>query len=286
MARVTIGLPTYNGEDTIEQSIRSVLDQTYRDLELIVADNASTDRTVEIVRSFMATDDRVQLLPSDENHGAAWNYNRVFDAATGELFRWHADDDWFEPTLIERLVDVLDATPDAVLAHSTTRFVDDDGATVSVYDDDLGATGSSSRTRLTRVVRRLTYCNPVFGLIRRDVLARTAKIGTFPASDVTLLYELALCGEFAIVAEPLYVRRPGNSIKSNPTRQAIANWFGPSATGRRFPSLQLLKASLAAIWRVEPTLGSRLTTTAAFLVVWPRERLRRLRRRRRRANAS
>ncbi len=206
----------------------------------------------------------------------------MFAAATAEYFRWHADDDWFEPTLIDRLVDALDEHPVAVLAHSTTRFVDDAGETDSVYRDDLGATGPSARRRLLTVVRRLTYCNPVFGLIRRDVLAETALIGTFPASDVTLLYELALRGEFAVVDEPLYNRRPGNSIKSNPTKQSLAEWFGPSAHGARFPSLALLRASLAAIWRTPLPWTERLAITVAFAGVWPVERLRRLRRRARR----
>lgn len=282
MARVSIGLPVYNGERFLEQSIRSVLDQTFTDLELIVADNASTDRTVEIVEEFIRADPRVSLLRSDENRGAAWNYNRVFDAASGEFFRWHAHDDYFEPDLIERLVAELDADPGAVLAHSWTRFVDDDGVELREFEDDLGATSADPRERLMSVVRRLTFCNAVFGVVRRDELARTARIASFPASDVTLLYELALRGRFAVVPEALFVRRPGNSIKSNPTTKAVAEWFSTSAKGRRFPSLHLWWASIRAIWRVGGPMRDRLATTATFVAVWPRERWKRLRRRSRR----
>ncbi|MFK8025111.1 MAG: glycosyltransferase family 2 protein [Ilumatobacter sp.] len=282
MPRVSIGLPVYNGEEYLEQSIQSVLAQTYADLELIVADNASTDSTIEIVERFAADDDRVVILRSDENHGAAWNYNRVFDAATGEFFRWHAHDDWFEPKLIERLVDELDREPDAVLAHSTTQFVDDDGTAQRVFSDDLGATSDDPAERVGSVVRRLTYCNAVFGLIRREELANTALIASFPGSDASLLYELAARGRFAVIDEPLFVRRPGNSIKSNPTNRAVAEWFAPSAKGRRFPSLHLFRAGLAGIWRADESLPTRIRTAATFARVFPVEQARRIRRRSRR----
>ena len=284
--RVTIGLPVFNGERFLEQSIRSVLDQTYRDFELVVADNASTDRTVEIVERFAASDSRVTLLRSAENRGAAWNYNRVLAHAGGELFRWHAHDDWFEPELIERLVAALDSHPDAVLAHSWTRFVDDSGDTTREFHDDLGVTADRSRDRLSSTIRNLTFCNAVFGLVRRDVLDRTARIASFPGSDVPLLYELAIRGKFVVVPELLYVRRPGSSIKANPSNRLVAQWFDPRAKGRRFPGARQGWATVRAIWRADGGIGDRIATTLVFAAVWPVTYLRKARRRGRRAASA
>lgn len=285
MPRVSIGLPVYNGERFIEQSVRSVLDQTFRDLELIVSDNASTDGTLAILDRLAADDPRVRVVRNEQNRGAAWNYNRVFELASGELFRWHAHDDWFEPTLIERLVDVLDADREAVLAHSWTRFIDDDGETQREFHDDLGVVAARAGDRLRSVIDRLTFCNAVFGLARRDVLAETALIGAFPGSDVTLLYELALRGRFAVVPELLFVRRPGASIKANPTKRMVAQWFDPAAKRRRATGLQHLRATLVAIRRLDLGVGERLHATTVFLRVWPLEYARRERRRARRARA-
>lgn len=285
--RVSIGLPVYNGGELLERSIRSVLDQTYTDLELVVSDNCSTDDTVAIAESFAAEDPRVVVLGNSENQGAAWNYNHVFARSRGELFRWHAHDDWFEPDLIAKLVDALDADPGAVLAHSWTRFVDEDGATTREFHDDLAATAERPRDRLAAVVDNLTFCNAVFGLIRRDVLAETALIEPFPGSDVSLLYELAIRGRFAVVPELLYVRRPGNSIKSNPSVRQIAEWFGPRARGARLPGAHLWWATMKAIWRADVAVGERLATTAAFHRHWPLDYARKTRRRaRRRAGAT
>ena len=282
MSRVAIGLPVYNGQRYIEQSLRSILDQTFDDLEVVVADNASTDGTLEIVERLASADDRVRILRSDANRGAAWNYNRALDATDAPYFRWHAHDDWLEPEVIDRLVEALDADDGVVLAHSWTRFVDDDGQPLRVFEDDLGVVSHEPAERLKSVVRRLTYCNAVFGLVRRDVLERTARIAPFPGSDVSLLNELAIRGRFAVVPEPLYVRRPGASVRANPTTKQIAEWFAPGSRARRFPGLHQAAATLGAIRRAEYDRGERMRLAASFLWVWPRSYGGRLKRRARR----
>jgi glycosyltransferase involved in cell wall biosynthesis len=286
MPRVSIGLPVYNGERYIAESVRSVLEQSFDDFELIVSDNASTDATVDIVERVADGDPRVTIVRNEVNRGAAWNYNHVFDLASGELFRWHAHDDLLAPGLIERLVRELDADDAAVLAHSWTRFIDADGDPLEVFRDDLHVTSLHPADRLREVVRRLTFCNAVFGLVRSDVLARTARIGEFPGSDVPLLYELAVLGRFAVVPEELFLRRPGNSLKANRSNRAIAAWFGPSARGARLPSFWLWLGSVRAIARSPYPVVERIWIALVFHRYWPIEYLRRLRRRARRRSAS
>lgn len=279
---VTIGLPVYNGERFIAQSVRSVLDQDFHNLELVISDNGSTDRSMSIVEEIVSGDPRVVILRNHENQGAAWNYNNTLDHARGKYFRWHADDDWFDPLLITKLVDALETQPQAVLAHSWTRFVNDDGETTREFEDNLGADSARPHQRLGSVVRRLTFCNPVFGLIRTDVLKSTARIASFPGSDATLLYELAIRGRFAVVPELLYNRRPGNSIKSNPSVQAVAEWFAPAGTGGRFPAWYHLNAAVKAIQSAPITTGDRVRCMATFARHWPVEYAKKLRRRSRR----
>ncbi|HLR96223.1 MAG TPA: glycosyltransferase, partial [Jiangellaceae bacterium] len=75
--RVTIGLPVFNGERYLEAAIDSILAQDFQDFELLLADNASTDATLEICERAAARDPRVTVHRSEANRGAAWNYNRV-----------------------------------------------------------------------------------------------------------------------------------------------------------------------------------------------------------------
>lgn len=280
--RVSVGLPVYNGERFIEQSVRSLLTQTFTDFELIISDNASTDSTIEIVERVCAGDPRVRIVCNPENRGAAWNYNRVFELSTGEYFRWHAHDDWCEPDHLARLVAALDSAPGASLAHTETRFVDDDNTTLWLFDDDLRVDSARPSDRLASIVQRLTYCNAVFGLMPRSVLERTALIAPFPRSDVSLLYELAYLGQFVVVPGHLFVARPGRSTQANPTNQMLSQWFSPSGRGARVPAFWLWWASVTAIWRADYSWMERCRATVVFHRFWPVEYARQARRRRRR----
>src|SRR6201994_4570871 len=79
---VSVGLFVYNGERFLEQSLRSILNQTFTDFELIISDNASTDRTAEIVKAYAKRDHRIRYYRSEKNMGAGWNARRVYELAT------------------------------------------------------------------------------------------------------------------------------------------------------------------------------------------------------------
>src|SRR5580704_17148522 len=97
--RVSLALPVYNGEEFLHQAIDSLLQQTFDDFELIVSDNASTDRTAEICAEYVARDSRIRYYRNSENIGVVRNYNRSFQLAQGEYFRWNAADDVSAPEL-------------------------------------------------------------------------------------------------------------------------------------------------------------------------------------------
>ncbi len=84
-ALIGVGLPVYNGEEFLATAIDSVLAQTFPDFEVLISDNASTDRTEEICREYVARDSRVKYFRAPENRGIVWNYNEVFRALLAEI---------------------------------------------------------------------------------------------------------------------------------------------------------------------------------------------------------
>ncbi|HKJ45099.1 MAG TPA: glycosyltransferase family 2 protein, partial [Balneolales bacterium] len=110
--RVSIGMPVYNGENYIERAISSILAQTYKDFELIISDNASTDKTQEICKMFVGRDNRVRYHRNSKNIGAARNYNIVFRLSRGKYFKWAAHDDELAPAFLEDAVNVLEKNKD------------------------------------------------------------------------------------------------------------------------------------------------------------------------------
>lgn len=128
---VSIVLPTYNGSRFIRQSVDSVLGQTYRNLQLIVVDDRSSDDTAGIVDGYAAADDRVTVIHNSRNLKLPRSLNAGFAAATGEYLTWTSDDNWYEPTAIERMAEYLDGHPDVGMAVADFRKLQDDEVLVS-----------------------------------------------------------------------------------------------------------------------------------------------------------
>src|SRR5215467_3755986 len=98
--RVSLAIPVYNGGRFIAETIRSILNQDYENFELIITDNASTDRTEEICREFSASDRRIKYIRNDHNLGAGPNFNRGFELSSGYYFKWCACDDLLSPNFV------------------------------------------------------------------------------------------------------------------------------------------------------------------------------------------
>jgi glycosyltransferase involved in cell wall biosynthesis len=246
MAAVSVGLPVYNGERYLEVAIRSVLAQSWTELELVICDNGSTDRTEAICRRFVAQDPRVRYHRNARNIGAAGNFCLTFELASGAYFRWLSVDDYIGPTWIEKCLALLEAHEDAVLACTKTVFVDEHGAELRPYDEVQALEQPRACDRFRAVLDQDSWCNAVYGLTRRETLARTALVGAFPASDKALLAELAMHGRFLEVSEPLFFRRihPGAysyGISSERDRE----FYTPKSSNRSAPMIRAWRHRIA-----------------------------------------
>ena len=235
MPRVSIGMPVYNGEEFIAEAIESLLKQSFTDFELLIADNASTDRTPEICREFAARDSRIRWMPSPENRGAAWNFNRLFFESKGQYFKWSAADDICAPTLIQKCVDVLDNNPDVVLCHCHTSKINAKSEKIGQYDLDnsLDLANPVVHKRFRAQILPRHSCVHVFGLVRREILARTPLIGPYVSSDRVLLGELSLYGPHQVIPEYLFARRHHEKTSIHlDERTERAEWFDTKKKGK------------------------------------------------------
>jgi len=233
---VGIGLPTLNGERFIAEALESLLAQDHRELEIVVADNASTDRTPEIVREFARRDSRIRHERVEALLSAPANFNRVFASTRGPYFMWAADDDLWDPSYVRRCVAALEADPAAVMASTGVRFIDPTGQPIEAdhrqYDNpDLSSRSVVRRVR-TLIRRRGWY--QVYGLSRRDALSRTRLFQDAYGADVVLVTELAMLGPIVLVPEPLfsYRRQPGQTEAARAARQGGIEDEGSVLTAR------------------------------------------------------
>jgi glycosyltransferase involved in cell wall biosynthesis len=260
---VSVGIPVYNGERYLEVAIRSVLSQTWDDLELVICDNCSTDRTSEICRNYAAQDSRVRYLRNETNLGAAGNFRRVFHESRAPVYRWLCSDDYIGPSSIEKCLRLLQTRPDAAIVCSRAVFVDEHGQTIKPYDAVQAITHDDANQRFRAAFDCDPWCNSAYGLIRRSTLLRTALHQPFPASDKALIIELAIHGKIFEVDEPLFYRRihPG-AYSYAVSSERDRSFYTPTALGRVTPMRRAwpnTRAYLGAITRSSAGAGQKLS---------------------------
>jgi len=241
--RLSIGIPVFNGEKYLNETLDSLLAQTYIDFEIIISDNASFDNTPEICKNYALRDNRIRYFRNSINKGAAYNYNRVFNLAKGQYFKWAAHDDLYSPEFLEKCIEVLDKDKSIVLCYSRAKKIDE-------YGRIIGSYSLIPNFSLPKPSRRFFEClctphayYPIFGVIRRKILKKTNLIGKYPSSDTVLLAKLILLGKFYEIPEYLFFKRdyPENSWRTYSSCYARQEWFDPSRVNKIiFPHWRLL----------------------------------------------
>ncbi len=277
--RLSIGLPVYNGENFLAESIEALLGQSYDDFELIISDNASTDGTADICHRYARQDSRIRYVRQQSNIGLCPNHNFLVAQARGDLFKWASHDDLYARDLLKRCVDVLDEYPHVVLAHSWTAMVDESGTVTKAVEYSL-ATAAVRAPERFRSMLFDSGGDDDLGVMRTEVLRRTALKGSYHHSDRTLITEVALYGPFYHVPDWLYFRRdhPDRASRAWPTVRSWCVTMDPRRANRlRHPTVRLLAeyvwAYVTAIHRA-PLSSADRNECYRYLAQWMVSRVR------------
>jgi glycosyltransferase involved in cell wall biosynthesis len=238
---VTVGLPVYNGEQFLSRAIESVLAQTLTDLELVIADNASTDQTQSICQRYAREDSRVRYLRNSSNLGATANFNKLVYAARGSLFKWLASDDYLDPRFLQECVAAMNADQTCITVAPQIHLVGDDGhifqtigsRTRREWPTDAVARHNIMVHALQEEDDGQLQIRYTYGLHRIERLRRTRLMGPYIASDNVLATELALFGQLKDLDAPLSYFRLGNTgvYWQNHDFKAIQRIINPRHTG-------------------------------------------------------
>ena len=271
--KVSIGMPVYNAEAFLAETLDSILSQTFGDLELVISDNASTDSTPEICRAYARKDPRIRYEPNGTNIGIIANFNRAFRLSGADYFKWHAHDDLLDPEYLERCVELLENDPTTILVGTRVGLIEEDGSPVP-FDAGKGifvtsdgeeiqpptATDSlASSNRLQRFKSVLfdvtgpVHSEFVLGVFRSDALAQTPLIEGYIGAEKVLLARLSLEGRFREVPTELFFRRyhPGHAGRVGKDRWRglirMARKYGPERRVILFPLARQVRGYFRAI---------------------------------------
>jgi len=192
---VSVGMPVYNGAEYIEEAVRSLLNQSLRDIEIIISDNASTDGTVDICKRLAKEDSRIRLICQTENRGVLENFADVLDQATSRFFMWAAADDVWSPEWLAVLVSA--ARKKRCIAFGLVETINESGRKIPQISDNRPVQFAGNI-----VLRRLRYFlspallgkqNSYYGLYPRDAITSRMLYDladTAQALDVFFMYEV------------------------------------------------------------------------------------------------
>jgi glycosyltransferase involved in cell wall biosynthesis len=171
--RVSIVIPAYNNVQYIAQTLDSVLNQTFDDFEVVIADHSSIDGTSDVIESY-AQDPRLRILsPTPQGGGAQANWNRVSAEARGTYLKLVCGDDLISPTSLEEQVAAFEANPTAVLVASQRDLVDSSG-NIFVRNRGLqgisGLVSGAKAVRATVVAGSNIFGEPACVMFKRELL--------------------------------------------------------------------------------------------------------------------
>lgn len=211
---VSIGMCVYNEDKYIAKSIESILQQDYKNLELIITDNCSQDSTQEIYLQYAKKDHRVRYYRYRCNIGVLRTFNFTFELTKGNYFMLAGGHDLWDKSFISRCVEILNSDDNVVLCYTFGSMIDtEDRYITSLSGVDTRNLTIEERMQLTLEQKtNLAIC----GLMRTEAMNKIMpiKYSEIPGGDEVMLFELSTLGSFAYIREPLFYLRKVREEKS------------------------------------------------------------------------
>lgn len=210
MKKVSIVLPTFNGEAYLADAINSILQQSYENIELILVDDCSTDGTPRIIQEFTQKDSRIRCIRNESNQKLPNSLNIGFAAATGDYFTWTSDDNLYVPVAIEKMAAYLDEHSEMGLVYCDYTIIDEKGQKV--------------RENLLEDPERLLWTNTVGAcfLYRREIAEKIGGYNSelFLAEDYDYWLRIYQVSEIGHLSENLYqYRHHGKSLTTSRAKE-------------------------------------------------------------------
>lgn len=210
---VSIGVPLYNGANTLNEALSSLRNQTYQNLEIIVSDDCSTDTSREIYTQHMLEDTRVKSFRQAVNIGAVDNFNFVLDKSSGQYFFWHAQDDIRASRYVEKCIEQFQRNSELVFCHSIyTDFLD------SISEShDLKSLSLMSQKRMCErfldAYRSRIGSTAFYGMFNLSRVKSKMHWGNYNGSDIAIFQSILLQGPIFEVPEVLFYYRRKNKVR-------------------------------------------------------------------------
>ena len=222
MQTVTVGIPVFNEDKYLANTIESVLKQTYIDIKVIISDNCSTDSSYDIVQKYASEDSRIEHIRHSKNIGATNNFKYTLDMCTTNYFMWLGAHDTLEKDFIRSATEILNNENNVVLTYPKSILIDVKGNIIDkFFYDDIDSSGLSLEKRLFKIATNLNNCFAIHGLFRANLL-RKINLSNTKSADHTLLFCVSSHGDIRLIdSYGLRCRKVRDEEEANQTLQRL-----------------------------------------------------------------
>jgi glycosyltransferase involved in cell wall biosynthesis len=268
---VSIGIPTYNRPEGLRRTLGSITNQTYKNLEVIISDNCSTNGDVQTVINEFIQDKRIKYYRQPENKGMVFNFKFVLEKATGDYFKWQADDDWIELNYIESCVMFLENNTEYASAYGVAKIIN--LGNEFIRDDvEIKLEHPSGQDRVKNYYENVGWNSSFYGLFRRNTLLFLTPEKKI-AEDWILFARIAFLGKIKVINKTHYYLSQGGASQ---TTDDMAQQLDFSSFTRYFPFLQTGFGISGDILWGSQAYGSLnlfrriILARRCFLIIWER----------------
>ncbi len=226
---VSIGMPVFNGGESMRRALDCLLSQTHSNFELIISDNASTDSVTQaITEEYAKRDSRIRLTRQSFNQGAVPNFIWVLHQARGEYFMWAAHDDFWSSNYVEALADRLDHAPEAILATPSIQVATTRRNGTTEQEIIPSAPNGDRDATLAVYIEYFMSVVWVYGLYRREWVAKAApewKQYPLLSGDVIWLWGVLLQEQIVGASAATFFYTADHRVRKKLTyRQTVVMW--------------------------------------------------------------
>jgi glycosyltransferase involved in cell wall biosynthesis len=220
MSKVSIGLPVYNGERFLKVKLDSILQQTHTNFELIISDNASTDKTENICIEYKNKDNRIKYFRQEKNFGVTLNFEFVLKKSNGDYFMWTGVDDILLPKFIEKNVQNLENNKECVASISKINSYQPDDENIQINKNDIEYSKIIKNIRnyvrprsivpingnfqtKTRTYLKKSSCQVIYSIFKSEIIKKSIITEPFLGNDWAIFLNVLKYGNLAVINEIL-----------------------------------------------------------------------------------
>lgn len=248
---VSVSVITYNRKNLLPKALDSLLNQTYTNLEILVADNHSEDGTEELMREYVQKDSRIKYFRHEQNIGIVGNSNFNYGQASGKYFIPSCDDDWLDLDYVEKCVEFMEKNPEYELASPIVKTYDEDyNLLIQKTPSDLKQEHYKERVQ-SHIIHNV-WSDVVSGMMRKSTLDKLYEVeGKYFSKrygeDVILILKLIAAGKCKIIKNTFYNKMENGGTRSLKSEKESNYWKGSEVNEKNYFAILLNNFSEAVL---------------------------------------